>query len=39
MNPATVVKLFVTPSKGWKEVVKKSPPVHQLFIFYVVPWH
>jgi hypothetical protein len=37
MNPAMVVKLFVTPSKGWKEVVKKSPPVHQLFIFYVVP--
>ncbi len=37
MNPILVFKLFATPSKGWKEVVKKGPPVHQLFIFYVVP--
>ena len=37
MNLITLYKLFATPSKGWKEVVKHNPPVHLLFIFYVVP--
>lgn len=37
MNPITVFRLFATPSKGWKEVMKKSPPIHQLFVFYVIP--
>jgi len=37
MNPLTVLKLFLTPTKGWKEVVKNNPQIPQLFLFYVIP--
>lgn len=37
MNPIIVFHLFATPSKGWKQVMKLSPAIHQLFIFYVIP--
>ena len=38
MNPLILFRLFVSPSKGWKDLVNSKPPIHQLYMLHVVPF-
>lgn len=38
MNPITLIKLFFTPTKGWEELMKSEPSLHQLYLLHVIPF-
>lgn len=38
MNPLTLFRLFLTPTKGWEDLMQSQPSIHRLYLLHVIPF-
>ena len=38
MHPLTLFRLFLSPTKGWEDLMQRRPSIHQLYLLHVIPF-
>ena len=38
MHPLTLFRLFLSPTQGWRDLMKDKPSIHRLYLLHVIPF-
>ena len=38
MHPLTLFRLYLSPTQGWRDLMKDKPSIHRLYLLHVIPF-